>query len=1092
MHLTTVRSSYLNVVTTTIRVMIVMIVLFQEDIVNALQLLDAEYSRFESSLLKHNEKLDLVINKLLEDLRVPFSKQVPYDETSNETITTHKAQKLVEEVTLLNTDLKEQYLQLRLQLEHQQEELRRKLEILRPSSDTSPGSEKVLEAEKELRKENVLLEQQTTCLLSQNPQNLRELWDELKDENCKLKEQIGKLLEHIKQEENIEITENEVAELNNHMRKTVGCSDKGVMTYLTMFTSVKKREDQMKMELNEEDRIEHKIERNVQEQETMTEPMICKQSPHHSQELLFELRDENTKLQKQIDLLVEHIKDKEDVINKETMTESGTWTMQPSDELLMENLKLKQQIILLTESTRQNNVIEKETMTEPLTYELPEQYRDLLDKLKIENMKLEEQVHLFEVRLKEKEATEDRGIMTDAMEWKEEQICNDEDDKLKADVLLLKNKIKQHNKDSRDAGTGFGPLLEKDESEVDGASWYIPKLCTAAGSERYSTNRVSLVKDQNLQETFNENSTDQKIMAVENLLAENRALKGQLEAVRLELEDFHSKTVTRPLKTGSRNVQTMTDPDIELVSISMENAALQAQLQQLSKECKKKREDLERTLVLLKESREASSLLLEEAWDANAHENTLLKKELEEMKRKFKHQEQEIFKSRIVTTKEHPAKITELCNLLDHLRKENMELQAQLKETLTEKEGTEDTVYGCHSLQQNQETLKGHSVDNFDGRIVTNKNFDSLTHILSMGCSVSEEAQQKKALGMKAGNDETVDVMQSQAGTVFAVSNIPTTNQDEAKVSFRTNDRCESELSFSDISLLNKAKQNSPNSKCKHKIPVNAIRKEQELQNIHSVKSQICKYPGSPVHYTDIERKGDEIGCSLLTTNSQNPSVFSNGKIKSEDIVPECFRDQAQGDCVTSALGPVKHQKMYKDYSSCNSEVFPDMKCCQNLTSCGLSSESTNSDLELVSQEPVCIASFRPCRDAATNTTPSVQNLELQRELQLEKDKCRKYQQNMKKLKSDVQMLKNKLGESRKQGKIESNLALKQNNTNNNSFLTDIQSPSHYSPNMAEFQRQVSISKDHFFYTWIFLMVITPCCGRKYFGDTAVCTFSLR
>jgi hypothetical protein len=1038
--------------------------------------------------LKHDEKLELIVKKLLEE---SLSQQVLHDDPSKETGDTYRAENLLEEMALLHSELREQYLQLKVQLQHRLEELQRKLQAVRPSLDAGSA------------------EEQITGLLNESPQNSRELWCELKDEHAKLKdenaklkdenpklkderaklmdenaklknkgaelkEQIGVLSEHIKQEGEIEIAmdsnqgdcisaeniklKKQVAELKNKVRKTVGICDKGVLTNLTMFTPVK-TENQMEMELNEEDKLEHKIQRNVQEQETVTEPTIWEQSPHQAHEMLLELRNENVRLQRQIDLLVEHIKDKEDVINKESITEIDTGTVETSGELLMENLKLKQHIILPTENIKQNHVIEQETVTEPIAYELPEQYKDLLNKLRIENVKLQDQIHLCEVHLKAKEAMEDREVMTDPLKWQEEQKWKDENSKLEADMLLLQNKIRQHNKDFREDGR-----------EVGATPWYISDQC-AVVSGTCSPNKVLLVKGQSQQEASNEKLTDQRIMAVENLLAENRELKRQLESVSLELEEFHSRTMihdVQPLKTGIHNVQTMTDPDIELLHVTMENAALQAQLQQLSKEYKKKGDELERMSVLMKESREASSLQLKETQDAHAHENTLVKKELEEMKRKVKHQQQEILKSRAEMTKEHqPIKITELCNLLDHLRKENIELKAQL----TEKEDKKEFEYGCHNLHQNQEVSKDHSAGNIDDKVATNKNPDSLAHLLSMGCSVSlEEAQQRRTVSMKASNIGIMDTgIQSRAGNLFPFCNVATANQDEPKFSVRTNDRCESELSFSDISAMNRAKQNSPSAEHKCQIPINANRKEQELQNIDSTKSQISKYCGPSVQCRCIGSKRDETECCMLK-NSQDPSLFSNGKMGSGDMPSDFCEEQAEADCVsklpvTSAEGSgvtVKHQQMYKDNSSCSSEIFLDSKHCQTQMSCGLSSESTNSDLVSVSQERACRTKFRPCRDAATNTTPSVQNLELQRELQLEKDRCRKYQQNIKKLKSDIQLLKNKLGESRKQGKIESNLALKQNNTNNNSLLTGMQSPSHYDSNMAEFQRQVSIVGDHF------------------------------
>jgi hypothetical protein len=977
-----------------------------------------------------------------------LSEQVLDEEPSKETSDTSRAVNLMEEMALLHSELREQYLQLKIHLQHQLEELQRKLETVRPSLDTSAA------------------EEQVTGLLIKSPQNSRELWFELK-------EQTGVVPEHTEQEGEIEITmelnqrdcmfaeniklKKQVAKLKDKMRKTVGSCDKGILTNLTMFTPVK-TENQMKMDVNEEDKLEHKIQRNVQEQETMTEPIIEEQSPHHPQEMLLAMRNENVNLQRQIDLLLEHIRDNEDTINKERITETGTGTMEPSDELFVENLELKQHIILAAENIKQKSVIEQETMTEPTAYELPEQHKDLLNKLRIENVKLQDQIHLLEVHMKAKEAMEDREVMTDPLKWEEEQKYKDENAKLEAGVLLLQNNIRQHNKDFREDGR-----------DIDAASWYISNQYTTV-SGTCSPNKILLAEDQSLQEACNEKPADQRIMAVQNLLAENRELKRQLESVRLQLREYHTRTMihdVQPLKTGIHDVQTMTDPDIELLHVSMENAALRAQLQQLSKECKKTGDELERMSVLMKESREASSLRLKEAQDAHSHENTLLKKELEEMKRKVKHQQQEILKSRMDMTKEHqPVKITELCNLLDHLRKENVELRTQL----TEKEHKVEVEYGCHNLHQNQEVSKDHSVGNIDDTVATNENDDSLPHLLSMGFSVSlEEAQQRRTVGMKASNVGIIDRgMQSQTSNLFPFCKIAAANQDEPKSSVRTNDGCGSELSFIDISAKNRVKQNSPNAERKHLIPINANRTEQELQNIDSTKSQISKYCGLSVQCRCVGSKRDETGCCMLM-NSQDPTLFSNGKMVSGDMPSDFCKEQAEEDCVSKlpvilAEGSginVKHQHKSKDNSSSSSEIFLDSKRYQNQMSCGLSSESTYSDLGAACQEQPNRTKFRPCRDAATNTTPSIQNLELQRELQLEKDRCKKYQQNIKKLKSDIQLLKNKLGEGRKQGKIETNLALKQNNTNSNSLLTGMQSPSHYDSNMAEFQRQVSIMKDH-------------------------------
>lgn len=973
--------------------------------------------------------------------------------------TAYTAVKQLEELTSLTIELKEQYQQLQQRLE----DLRVKSEALKHSLFTS--SEEASVTEEELRRENVLLKQEIRNLLGDNP---RELWLEIKNENTKLKEQIGILLEHIQHEEEQEVTfksdqrngtqaennelKKQVAELRDQMGKTVGCCEKGVVTDITMITFGKN------VGLNEEDELGHTIQycflfqqvpyRNLLEQKTV----MWEQSPNHAQEIFFELRSENTRLQRQMESLVQHIKQKEDMVSKETMTV----TMQPPDELLMENKKLKQQITLLMENIKENSVVEQDIMPELSAYELPEQCRDLLNKLKIENTKLTDQLRLCEVQLKEREAKEDRETITDPLEWKWGQKYEDEDGKCKADVPFSENKIRQCNKEFNDSGTDFGAVLE--DNEVKRATCCVSQLCSVV-SDKCCSNEA-FIKD-NVQKAFEGKLTDQKEDAVEGMEVENKELKGQLASVRLELEKFHIKTMVHEVqspKTNVHTVQTMTDPDIELVHVSMENAALHAQLQELTGEYKKKSDDLERTLVLLRETREASSCLLKEARDANAHETALLKMEFEKMKQKFKKQEQEIYKNRTDTTKEHhPAKITELCNLLDYLRKENIDLQTQLKKMLIEKEHKEEDEYGYHNIQQTQETSKDESVGNFDYRVVTNKNLDSLTLLISMGYPISvEEAQNPKTGDVKTNNIDTLDMaMPLQNGNVFSVTNMPAANGGEPSFSIRTDDICKSEQNIGDISLLNKAKQNSPNVESKSQFPIHRNRKKQELKNIESTELPISKNPG-----TSVQRTG--MGC-IFKNKSPNPSLVSHGKIESDDLpskqTQEDYVPKLQPALAQESVVMVKHQQIDKDNSSCSSEMMLGTTYCDNQMLCGLSNENMNSALASVSKEPAVRTNFRLYRDAATNTTPSIQNSELQRELQLEKDKCRKYQQNVKKLKSDLQFLKNKLGESRKQGKIESNLALKQNNANNNSLLMGMQSPSHYDANLAEFQRQVSIPK---------------------------------
>lgn len=1004
-------------------------------------------------------------------MRDPYTKHVPHSESSMETGTAYTAVKQLEELTSLTIELKEQCQQLQQRLGN----LRVKSEALKHSLFTS--SEEASVTEEELRGENVSLKQEITNLLGDNP---RELWLEIKDENTKLREQIGILLERIQHEEEQEVTiksdqrsgtqaesnelKKQVAELRDQMGKTVGCCDKGIVTDITMITFGKN------VGLNEEDEHGHTACRNLLEQKTV----MWEQSPNHAQKIFFELRSENTRLQRQMESLVHHIKQKEDMVSKETMTV----TVQPPDELLMENRKLKQQITLLMENIKENSVVEQDIMPELSAYELPEQCRDLLNKLKIENTKLTDHLRLCEVQLKEREAKEDRETMTDPLEWKWGQKYEAEDGKCKADVPFSENKIRQCNKEFNDSGTDFGAVLE--DNEAGRATCCVSKLCSVM-SDKCCSNEA-FIKD-NVQKAFEGQLTDQKEDVVEGMVVENKELKGQLASVRLELEKFHIKTMVYEVqspKTNVHTVQTMTDPDIELVHVSMENAALRAQLQELTGEYKKKSDDLERTLVLLRETREASSCLLKEAQDANAHETTLLKTEFEKMKQKFKNQEQEIYKSRTDATKEHhPAKITELCNLLDYLRKENIDLQTQLKKMLIEKEHKEEDEYGYHNIQHTQETSKDESVGNFDCRVVTNKNLDSLALLISTGYPISvEEAQNRKTGDIKTNNIDTLDMaMPSQKGSVFSVTNMPAANGDEPNFAIRADDICKSEQNVGDISLLNKAKQNSPNVGSTSQIPIHRSRKKQELKNIESTELPISKYPGTSVQHTGM-------GC-IFKNKSQNPSLVSHGKIESDDLPSEQTQEdyvpKLQPALAQESVVMVKHQQIDKDNSSCSSEVMLGTKYCHNQMLCGLSSENMNSALASVSKEPVVRANFRLYRDAATNTTPSIQNSELQRELQLEKDKCRKYQQNVKKLKSDLQFLKNKLGESRKQGKIESNLALKQNNANNNSLLTGVQSPSHCDANLTEFQRQVSIPKIKF-YAYVVVLV----------GDSIMLPISLR
>nr|CAD7454566.1 unnamed protein product [Timema tahoe] len=94
----------------------------------------------------------------------------------------------------------------------------------------------------------------------------------------------------------------------------------------------------------------------------------------------------------------------------------------------------------------------------------------------------------------------------------------------------------------------------------------------------------------------------------------------------------------------------------------------------------------------------------------------------------------------------------------------------------------------------------------------------------------------------------------------------------------------------------------------------------------------------------------------------------------------------------------------------------------------------------------------RPARDAATNTF-STQNFELQKELQLEREKSKKYQQSLKKLKAEVQTLKIKTGtESKKIINFETNLSAKENN----STLAGLMNSPHFDQNVIEFQKQVN------------------------------------
>nr|CAD7263150.1 unnamed protein product [Timema shepardi] len=121
------------------------------------------------------------------------------------------------------------------------------------------------------------------------------------------------------------------------------------------------------------------------------------------------------------------------------------------------------------------------------------------------------------------------------------------------------------------------------------------------------------------------------------------------------------------------------------------------------------------------------------------------------------------------------------------------------------------------------------------------------------------------------------------------------------------------------------------------------------------------------------------------------------------------------------------------------------------------SNSTSSSDLDVEtkgndSQPGTFRIKSRPARDAATNTF-STQNFELQKELQLEREKSKKYQQSLKKLKAEVQTLKIKTGtESKKIINFETNLSAKENN----STLAGLMNSPHFDQNVVEFQKQVN------------------------------------
>ncbi|XP_069689853.1 ankyrin repeat domain-containing protein 26-like isoform X3 [Periplaneta americana] len=991
----------------------------QEDVLNAVQLLNAEYSRLESSLLKHNEKIELLLRNVLGDLKASPLRHAPDEDAS----TSHEAFKLVEELTQLNTELRGQYQHLIKQLESRQEELKKRSETFKPNA--AKDSEESSMLEQELRKENAMLKERVVHLLKQSPQNSRELWYELKDENAKLKEQIGILVERVKQEEertqkqskaeslksdgikaeNDELKQ-QIAQLKQQIGKTEDRCDRAVTASVLSIKETKSSKDKTL----KEDELEQILDRVLHQQEILKRPFSMEESsPTHVQALWNELKNANIELQKRVDLLVKHIREKED--------EREVWSPKKSDDLYAENMRLKQKI---KENEEKKDIKEEETLTDPMHNEYQEQYKDLLNKLKAENAKLKDQLHALENHILERGSIEDRGVMTDPVEWKEEKYCKDENVKLRREVLWLQNKIRQQ--EFKDLGTEFSPLYEEDENSH------------LSDIEKMEDEKETLIQeDQKLQEHYNKSS-------LEKLIAENRGLKQRLNSITREIEEMRMDKISQDRETTEvhpvkmETIQTMTDPDIEMVHMSMENAALQSQLLQLSREYKEKKEELERTLTQLRESRDASSLLLKEIKEASSHENIKLKKDLAEMKRKLKNQEQEILKNRVSsgTPKEsQPAKVAELCNLLDYLRKENTELQAQLKKMLAEKVEKDEVEFGCQTLYQSQTASKDitshHSVDQ-NARAVSSRNLDSISRLFAMGYPISlEEAQSRKSFITKPNDIEVMNVsLNSEPSTVFA-----SIARDESK----------------------------------HPVVPSTSMREQELQTIDFTHSQAGSYSMSlypPMTQAEREKQND-FGCSALVSDSQSPCHISNGCkceiIESKDITQESFKDEGKGNyaskfpSASAFSGKVTKLSQYKDNTSSSSEVYSEGKSCQNQIGGEISSDSINS----ASQEPLCKAHFRPSRDAATNTHPSAQNLELQRELQVEKDKCKKYQQNVKKLKSDIQLLKSKLGESRKQGKLDANLALKQNNTNNNNtLLASVPSPSHYDSNLAEFQRQVA------------------------------------
>ncbi|KAJ9583822.1 hypothetical protein L9F63_021825 [Diploptera punctata] len=952
----------------------------QEDVVNAVQLLNAEYSRIESSLLKHNDKLEIITEKLLENSSISPAKQLVFSDTG----TAARALKLVEELTQLNVDLKVQYQQLKVQLEHRHEELRKKSELMKPSSELGSGEASKLE--ENLLKENMLLRDQLTQILNHSPEESRELWKQLKAENTKLQEQLNLLVEHIKElekvgeKESLTSTPKGIDErIESLCKETISKSKITCTDDLIVATSPEhENNSETKEEEIEDDDDEAEFGQSPDILEELDDMEKQEQSPYYARELFDELKNENMQLQKQLDLLVEQIKEKEDFVDKETITDKDLMT----EELYLQNIELKNKLAALENCKSDKELCEQQTLTEPLIWEPPEEYHEILNKIKSENEKLKDRLRMLEEHVNYKASLQNKIVMTDDDIWEEAAKYKEENARLKKHISILQNKIRQQKLE--DMGEGeFDPLFEEDEEEDEEREYIVENVLQLRDNQKDRS--AVLHENKRLQECLNEQAKVRDKETVENLILDKAELEAQLNALRHELTKLQTN-----VGNEKHNIQTMTEPDMELVHISMENASLQSQLKQLSRKYETKQGELEKSVLLLRESREASSLLLQETRNVSVHENSVLKKELEDVRQQLRNQEQEIARTRNDTSRENqPPKVAELCNLLDHLRKENTELQLQLKKMLSEKEEKDEVDLNCEGLHLNGTASKD---CNLSEKTVVNKNIDSISLLLTVGSHIK--------------SNENVDVARN--------------SQSYCTPTIRVQEQCPAVVindNRHENGIIQHQQYKFP--ECRNQIPTNSKRRDKDLLSVGFSKSQHRKYSAP-----DIGSKDEELESMSMQVSGVHTSTTS-----------------------------LKNQMSYMDSHSSSSDLYSDLKQ-QRPSMHGLSLDNGNSDL---GQEPPNRLSFRPNRDAATNTIPSAQSLELQRELQLEKERCRKYQQNVKKLKSDVQILKNKLSENRKPGKTDSNLAVKQNNTNNNNTLIPaLQSPSHFDHNMAEFQRQIA------------------------------------